>query len=406
MSKKPCPYIPFIFAFILLAGCTQPTPTAIPSPTSVPTPTSTPTALPCTLLHVQATPEALGAEFGERGHVTGPADAAVTIVVFSDYQCPACAVVAASLKLIRMTHAGDVRLVLVNTPLSDRDKDNLATQAVEAADLQGKFWEMHDLLFEKQADWSALAPADFEKWLLQQAENLGMDPVQFQADANGETVANRLQQAVQISADQAIVPPILFVNSSSRYTGLANYASLDTVVRMEALSARQFSSCPAWLIDPLKQYIAILHTAKGDMSIQLFPDKAPEAVNNFIFLARSGWYNDITFYKMIPNSLVMSGDPSETGLGNPGYIFKTEIPANLQFDRPGILAMDNNGPNTNGSRFLITLAPAAESNGQFTIFGKVLTGMDVLYSLSPRNSLPGDILPEGDKLISITIHEH
>jgi cyclophilin family peptidyl-prolyl cis-trans isomerase/protein-disulfide isomerase len=406
MPNKPSPYIPFILSFILLVGCAQTTPTAIPSPTSKPTPTSTPTALPCTVLHAQATPEALGAEFGERGHVTGPADAAVTIVVFSDYQCPACAVVAANLKMIRLTHAEDVRVVLVNTPISDRDKDKQATQAVEAADMQGKFWEMHDLLFEKQPDWSALVPADFENWLIQQAENLGMDPDKFQADASGETVANRLQQALQISADQAIVPPILFVNSSSRYTGLANYASLDTVVRMEALSARQFSNCPAWVVDPLKQYIATLRTAKGDVSIQLFPDKAPEAVNNFIFLARSGWYNDITFYKVIPNSLVMSGDPSETGLGNPGYIFETEIPASLHFDRPGMLAMDNNGPNTNGSRFLITLAPAAESNGQFTIIGKVLSGMDVLYSLSPRNSQPGDILPEGDSLISITIQEH
>ncbi len=203
----------------------------------------------------------------------------------------------------------------VNTPLSDRDKDAFATQAVEAADLQGKFWEMHDLLFEKQAEWSALTPAAFESWAVQQAAGLGMDPVQFQLDFKGKTVADRLQRSIRSTNGQSISPPMLFVNSNSRYTGLADFASLDTVVRMEALSARQFTSCPAWVIDPLKQYIATLHTSKGDVVIQLFPDKAPLAVNNFVSLARNGWFDGITFYKMLPDFLVMTGDPSETGYG-------------------------------------------------------------------------------------------
>ena len=164
-----------------------------------------------------------------------------------------------------------MRFVFVNTPLSSHDKDALATQAVEAADLQGKFWEMHDLLFDKQAEWSALAPAAFEAWAIQQAASLGMDPAKFQADFNGKTVADRLQQALQSTASQPITPPIMFVNGTSPYTGLADFASLDTVVRMEALAARQFSACPAWVIDPLKQYIATLHTAKGDVVTPAFP---------------------------------------------------------------------------------------------------------------------------------------
>ncbi len=94
--------------------------------------------------------------------------------------------------------------------------------------------------------------------------------------------------------------------------------------------------------------------------IQLFPDKAPLAVNNFVSLARRGWYDGITFYKMLPGFLVSTGDPSETGMGNPGYLFKTEISTNFFFDQPGLVAMDNSGPDTNGSRFLITLAPAAQ----------------------------------------------
>jgi cyclophilin family peptidyl-prolyl cis-trans isomerase len=232
-----------------------------------------------------------------------------------------------------------------------------------------------------------------------------MDPAKFQTDFNGKTVADRLQQALQSTASQPVTPPILFVNGTSPYTGLADFASLDTVVRMEALAARQYSACPAWVIDPLKQYIATLHTAKGDVILQLFPDKAPLAVNAFVSLARSGWYNGITFYRVVPDFLVMTGDPSETGMGNAGYLFQTELPASLRFDQPGMVAMDNSGPNTNSSRFLITLAPASQLYGQYTIFGKVLSGMEVLSAITPRNSQPGMYLPPGDELINVSIEE-
>jgi cyclophilin family peptidyl-prolyl cis-trans isomerase len=362
--------------------------------------------MPCTLVHSSATPEALGAEFGERGHVTGTPDAPVTIVAFSDYQCTACAILAKSLKQIRVTHLQDVRLVYVNTPLSSRDKDVPATRAVEAADLQGKFWDLHDLLFEKQAEWTSLTLSDFEKWLVRQAESLGMDAPKFQADFASEEVTKRVDALLQSSSGQAISPPILFVNSSSPYTGLSDFASLDTVVRIEALTKRQFSNCPAWGIDPIRQYVASLHTSAGDATIQLYPDKAPVAVNAFVALARSGWYNGITFYKVIPNAVIMSGDPSETGMGNPGFLFETEIPGSLAFDRAGVVALDNNGPNTNGSRFLITLAPVPEWTGRYTIIGKVLSGLQVLAGLSPRDPQPGESLPEGDRLISVDIQEH
>ena len=393
-------------AFIFVS-CAPVATTASPShpAATVAAATSTPSVMPCTLLHVAATPEALGAEFGDRVHIAGPLNAPVTIVVFSDYQCPACAFLAASLKQIRLTHTNDVSLVYVNIPIASRDKDAFAIQAVESADLEGKYWEMHDLLFEKQAEWSALTPAAFEAWAVQQAAGLGMDPAKFQVDFEGKTVADRLQQASQSSASQPILPPILFVNSSSRYAGLADFASLDTVVRMQALIARQFSICPSWGIDPLKQYLATLHTAKGDIVIQLFQDKAPLAVNNFVSLARSGWYDGITFYKMVPGFLVMTGDPSETGMGNPGYLFKTEISTSLRFDQPGLVAMDNSGPDTDGSRFLITLAPAAQLYGQYTVIGKVLSGMDVLSTLSPRDPKPGTYLPPGDMLIQVSIQE-
>lgn len=101
----------------------------------------------------------------------------------------------------------------------------------------------------------------------------------------------------------------------------------------------------------------------------------------------------------------MSGDPSGTGYGNPGYLFDTEISASLNFDQPGMLAMDNNGPDTNGSRFFINLAPQGQMNGQYTIIGKVISGMNVLSTLNARNPQPGIYLPPGDVMIRITIEE-
>jgi cyclophilin family peptidyl-prolyl cis-trans isomerase/protein-disulfide isomerase len=363
------------------------------------------TGMPCMILHVPVTPAAFGAQFDGRGHVSGPADAPVTIVVFIDYQCPACAYLAANLKQIRLIHPRDVRLVSINTPMLERDKDTLAVQAAEAADLQGKFWEMNDLLFEKQSGWINLAPAEFEAWAVQQAGGLGLDTARFQTDFEGRTVADRLQRIDQSAANQPITPPILFVNGTSPYTGLADFPSLDSVIRMDALTVRQFSSCPLWMIDPLKQYFATLHTTKGDAVIQLFPDKAPLAVNNFVFLARQGWYDGITFHRVIPNQIIQSGDPSGTGIGNPGYLFETEIPSGLNFDRPGLIAMDNSGVNTNGSLFFITLASANQLNGMYTIFGQVISGMEVLSGMTPRDPKPGDYLPPGDELISVTIQE-
>lgn len=400
-----------IFLTVLVSVLVACSPAALTDiPVSLTTPTleltATPAVMPCTLLHFPVTPEsALGDAFEAAGHVTGPASAPVTIIAFSDYQCLPCAFLAASLRQIRLAHPTDVRIIYINSPQTFRDKDNLAFQAVEAADLQEKFWEMHDLFFEKQADWISLTPADFETWAVTQADSLGMDAIRFRSDFEGPVVADRLQRAVQLTEDLIMEPPLLFVNSTSPYTSLADFASLDTVVRLNALSARQFSTCPPVIIDPLKQYIVTLHTAKGDVIFQLYPEKTPFAANNFVFLARSGWYNGVTFFRVLPGNLVMTGDPSETGLGNPGYLFVTEIAVDLRFDQPGMIAMDNNGPYTNGSRFFITIGPAAELTGKYTIIGQVLSGLDVLSALTARDPLPGIVLPPGDELISVTVEE-
>jgi cyclophilin family peptidyl-prolyl cis-trans isomerase/protein-disulfide isomerase len=403
-------FVPIIMTVFIILGSCSPAPATASIPVATPSQktTSTTAFIPCTILHVPLTPEAaLGAEFENHGHIFGPTDAPVTIIVFSDYQCLQCAFLSASLRQIRLTHPNDVRIIYLHAPQTNRDKDNLAIQAVEAADLQGMFWNMHDLLFEKQAEWSKLVPANFESWAVEQAKGLGLNDIKFKSDFEGTVVADRVQQAIKFTASVLqFSPPLLFVNSASPYTSLADFASLDTVVRLDALAARQFSVCPPESIDPIKQYLVTLHTSKGDVELQLYPEKAPLAVNNFIFLAKSGWYNGITFYRVQPGERVMTGDPSETGLGNPGYIFTTEIATGLRFDRTGVVAMDNNGPDTNGSRFFISLASAPQLDGQYTIFGQVLSGLDILSNLSTRIPQPGIFLPPGDELINVTIAEH
>ena len=166
-----------------------------------------------------------------------------------------------------------------------------------------------------------------------------------------------------------------------------------------------YSAAPDMAIDPDNEYHAILKTEKGDMRIRLFTQDAPVTVNNFVFLARDGFYNDTHFHRVLENFMAQAGDPSGTGAGGPGYQFQDEIVATLQFDRAGLLAMANAGPNTNGSQFFITFAETPWLNGNHTIFGEVVEGMDVLFSLALRDPAAGASESPGELLITVEIEE-
>ncbi len=396
-----------IGTLLLFSSCsTRPAVTATLGLPASPSASPTPASMPC--LVVNPTPQAsqLAGLITAGDHIRGPAEASVTILVYGDFQCPSCALLAASLKAILLLHPDDVRLVYRHLPLANHDKAILAIQAVEAADLQGKFWELHDLLYGKQDEWSALAPADFLAWVESQAAGLGLDTARFRSDFQGDTIKARTDQALQFAAGvQQPTVPLLFINSSTPYSGRVDIIGLEQVVRLSVLAPRQFSACPLWVIDPLKQYIATLHTAKGDMVLQLFADKAPLAVNNFVFLARHGWYDGITFYRVVPGSVAQTGDPSGTGLGNPGYLFSAEFDSTLRFDRPGMVAMLNAGPTATGSQFFITETAASQWDGQYAIFGQLLSGLDVLSALNARDPQMGSLPPPGDMLLSVTVEE-
>lgn len=161
---------------------------------------------------------------------------------------------------------------------------------------------------------------------------------------------------------------------------------------------------PEMAIDPSKIYLATLKTEKGDVRIELFADRAPKTVNNFIFLAEEGYYDETTFHRVIPDFMAQAGDPSASGGGGPGYTFEDEFHPSLKFDDAGYLAMANRGPGTNGSQFFITYTPQMHLTGDHTIFGKVVEGMEILQSLTPRD--PQDTPDiEGDALLTIEIEE-
>ncbi len=167
---------------------------------------------------------------------------------------------------------------------------------------------------------------------------------------------------------------------------------------------KQWDKPPAMTIDPTKTYVAILKTEKGDIKVQLFADKAPKTVNNFVFLARQGYYDNTTFHRVLKDFMAQGGDPTGTGGGGPGYRFEDEIDSTLKFDDGGYLAMANAGPNTNGSQFFITFVPTPWLDGNHTIFGKVVEGMEVVKSLTLRDPSENPNF-RGDLLKTIIIEE-
>ena len=161
---------------------------------------------------------------------------------------------------------------------------------------------------------------------------------------------------------------------------------------------------PEMELDPEKEYEALIRTQKGDIRLKLFAEEAPVTVNNFVYLAGQGFYDGTVFHRVIENFMAQGGDPTGTGAGGPGYQFEDEVDTGLTFDRPGLLAMANSGPSTNGSQFFITYVPTPHLDGLHTIFGEIVEGEDVLNSLAFVQ--PGaSATPQGDLIERIVIIE-
>ncbi len=396
----------------LLSACApaRATPGAAPTATIALNfaPTPLPTEMECVMVISQATPEATEAPLypdpAPQDWSQGPQDAAVTFLEYTDLQAAASPALDLNLARLAAKYPADVRRVFRHFPLPGNDKAMAAAAAAEAAGRQGRFFEMADLLAGRQAEWAALDAEGFRAWLLEQAAALGLDAERFSTALDDPAVAQKLAAAQQFGL-QAAIPtmPWLLINGKI-YQGPRDFRSLESVVRLLMLEKKQFKACPPMVIDPQKRYYARLQTAKGEILAELYAAQAPLAVNNFVFLAREGWYDGVTFHTVIPGYIAQSGDPSGSGFGTPGYAFADDV-NNLRFDQPGMLAMASAGPDSNGSQFFINFQADSRLNGRYVIFGKVIEGLDVLSRLTPRDpSSPAD-LPEGDVIEKVVIEE-
>ena len=158
------------------------------------------------------------------------------------------------------------------------------------------------------------------------------------------------------------------------------------------MTAKQWNSPPEMQIDPGKTYKISMETTKGEIVLELYPEHAPKTVNNFVFLTKEGYYDGISFHRVISDFMIQGGDPTGSGSGGPGYKFADEFAGNPLTHERCAISMANAGPNTNGSQFFITHSPQPHLNGKHTVFGKVITGQDVV-----------DKIQQGDKTEKVTV---
>lgn len=282
----------------------------------------------------------------------------------------------------------------------------ISAEAAEAAGAQGAFWPYHDRLFETQDQWKGLDNAAAIDFFVSLAEEFDLDTDQMRADLEDGTfteyVSAMEQEAMNIGLGGT--PSVMF-NGELLSGGLPPYQIWDAIVQLELLTDRQYDAPPEMTIDTDKTYLATVEMESGDtFTIELLTASAPKTVNSFIFLANEGWFDNIMFHRVIPGFVAQTGDPTGTGYGGPGYTIGDEIDADLTMGDVGMVAMANSGPDTNGSQWFITLADASRLDGGFTIFGRVVAGMDVVNGITERS--PEDpSAPPGDLITSITIEE-
>ena len=356
-------------------------------------------------------------EVTNEDYIVGPKNAPVTFMVYSEPQCPYCAQFDPLIESFTALYPNDVRFVfrLRPFPESFHDKSILASQAMVAAGLQGKFDEFRIWIFLHQnknpnnpavADlpdtefWAGLAPADLDEWLKERIPELGIEPDQFLKDMFSDAVVKEVQDA-KASADAIGISgtPTLFINGYQWSENQRGNEIFSIYTKLLLNRDKEYAACPAITVDNSKSYSATITTTKGDIVVDLFADKAPNAVNSFIFLAREGWYNNLPIIST--DQFVLSGDPTDTGYGGPGYAYKDEIDSTLNFNEPGTLAIFGVGAGLNGSTFFINKIALTGQEGR-TIFGKVTSGLDVLNKLELRDNI---FNPALDTVLSVTITE-
>ena len=406
----------------LVAGCSgesaSPTPTVLPSPTSTPeTATAAPpaSATPSGPASCVAEPFDFPVEprippVTEEDHIHGPADAPITFIEYADFQCPACSGLAIMREFLAERYGDEIRFVYRHLPLiSIHDKAVITAEAVEAASAQGKFWEMHDLLYERQGEWHSLSEDELETLLVEYAEELSLDADRFAQELADHVYREKIMADYEdYSQYGQMATPTYVVNNVFYPTqAFGGFGMIESFINLLTLKDRLYTAPPPQVIDPDKDYVATIRTEHGDIVIELYADQVPVNVNSFVFLAQEGWYDGVTFHRVIPDFVAQAGDPTGSGMGSPGYRCDDEIVPTLTYDEAGVVGMASGGPGTSsiGSQFFITYDALPQLDGNYTIIGRVIEGMDVVESITPRDPSQGAGLPPGDIIETILIEE-
>ena len=285
---------------------------------------------------------------------------------------------------------------------SIHDQAILSAEASEAAGAQGKFWEMHDLLYAGQRAWSGQAREKAIEIFAGYAKELDLDVNRFTQEIQEGTYRDLVQRRYK-EAQELGLPgtPTMFLNGQY-YDGPRNDFVLSGLIQLYNYKGLLYDAPPPLAVDPSQPYFATVKTNKGIFCIELLVARATQTVNSFVFLSQEGFYDGAPFHRVLPDFVAQTGDPTGSGFGGPGYRFDDEIDPQLKYDEPGVVAMANSGPNTNGSQFFITYQAIPDLDGKYTIFGRVVQGMDVVENLQPRDPQQNPYAP-ADLIQAITI---
>jgi cyclophilin family peptidyl-prolyl cis-trans isomerase/predicted DsbA family dithiol-disulfide isomerase len=340
-------------------------------------------------------------------HMLGKADAPVTIIEYGDFQCPACAQLHPSLKATMQQISDTARLVFRHFPLAQtHDKAIVASRAAEAASMQDKFWEMHDLLYSKQGEWSARPVAEITNTLKTYAQDLKLDVAKFEQDLANADVAARVErdmnsgEASQVGGTPTLffegraVPAEAFVQPSTAQD-IRNFAA-EKAKELASQTAKTFNfTQPDQVVDKDATYQMTVKTTRGDVVVELDPALAPTNVNSTVFLAQKGYFEGAPIVRNDAQlGAVLVGNP--TAAGNPGYDCGVEAKPGLM-DKAGVVALFGNEQRSN-AQLVFTYTPTQQLDNRYSVIGQITSGLDIVKSLQEAAS--GQ---QADKIVSVTV---
>jgi peptidylprolyl isomerase len=338
----------------------------------------------------------------------GPDDALITIIAYLDLGCADCTAIIRGLQGLSEAYPDEVRIVWRHLP--GDPNASLAAEALEAAAAQGgndAFWKYLDVLADHQPDWHTTPTDELVPELGTLADLADLDGAALTEALNDRKYKPQIDASLS-GAGQIGIPraPMLFFNDlpvPQPPTAVEDFSLITEVV----LIRLKYAAPPPMVIDPAKDYSAWIVTEKGTMALDLFADLAPVTVNNFAYLACVGYYDNLTWHRVVAGQIAQAGDPTGLGVGGPGYTVIDEFAGSgLRFDRAGWLSMAHTSqPNSAGGQFFITVSSAEHLNGAFTIFGEVVSGMDVAQSLTPRDPQTAPPDQRGDALETIVVRQ-